>query len=131
MNKNTCVKSFASKFDEFCKYLLKIVPNNPDVMAFNTGIMLIRRSNPLLLLQSWCANVFGKYADQISEGNLTYFLEKDYKDDLQEVQHTEQVLEGIDRIRKPIASLAGEELDEVVKFLQNLNTICFQYLSLK
>ena len=60
------------------------------------------------------------YKGVIDNGNLDFFIEKDYADDLSNVNRSEDIISMIDNIRKPI-----KEMDEVnkkhsLKYIQNL-----------
>ena len=130
MNKSGITKLFNKTFEDFLSKLVELFPNNTDVIASQTGLLALKRANPKLLISVWIENVFQKYATQIAEGNLDYFLEKDYRTDLKDILQTETYLDAIDRIRAPLRELTGDKLNDVIKYLQNLNTICFTYLSL-
>lgn len=130
MNKSALIKAFSEKFEELVITLVDYFPDNKDVSLSRTAISAIKRSNPRLLMNLWSEHVFAKYGTQIAEGNLTYFLEKDYSTDLKDLVDNVAALEAIDRIRGPLKNLGGEKLKNVIVFLQSMNMICYNYLSL-
>lgn len=127
----TLTKLFNTQLSEFVDLLIKFFPNNADILASQTAINALKRGNPKILLSIWTEYVFAKYALQISEGNLDFFLNKDYRDELTEVKDVELILDAIDRLRPSLRELSGQNLKDVITYLQNLNTICFKHLSLK
>ena len=127
----TLTKLFNTQLSELMGLLVSYFPDNADVVASQTAMNALKRTNPRILLSIWTEHIFAKYAVQISEGNLDFFINKDYRDELTDVKDVELILDSIDRLRPSFKELSGQNLKDVITYLQNLNTICFKHLSLK
>ena len=86
----------------------------------------MKKANPKILIKSWHMHV-SKYYDEINKGNLDYFLQKNYKDDLTVLDNTDIALEHINKIKLLIRSMGEEDKKKCVKYIQNLSKLCFIY----
>ena len=62
-------------------------------------------------------------------GNVKYFLEKDFTDEAKYSGNEKYVLEKIEIVKKTISVLDDENLEKVIKYLQNLTKLCKLYNS--
>ena len=76
-------KLFNDYFEEFLNFVVSIFPNDVDIQSTKTSVSLLRKNNPKLICNAWNEFVNKKYGDRINEGDINYFLDKDYSDDLQ------------------------------------------------
>ena len=76
--------------------------------------------NPKLLVRSWDMFVVSKYQQKIESGDISFFLNKDYGDDLIDNPNSKKIIESIDRLRAPIKSMSEENQTKILKYLQNL-----------
>jgi hypothetical protein len=70
-----------------------------------------------------------KYSIEIEQGNIEYFLEKDYSEDVATVNEVDNLDEIIERLRSPIRNMGKENQDKAVKYIQNLNKLCKIYFN--
>ena len=64
--------------------------------------------------------IYLKYKDQIDAGDINFFLEKDYSEDLSNMS-SKKVMEAIDRLRDPVKQMKLEDQQKVMKYIQNNN----------
>jgi ribosome recycling factor len=84
--------------------------------------------NPSLLIKVWKRHVTDKYELQIEAGNLDYFLNKDYKEDLMNVEKSQTAEEIIDDIRTRMKEMTEENRSRSVKYIQNLTALSKHYV---
>ena len=72
-------------------------------------------------------HVIGKYRSEIESGNITFFIDKDYKQDLSGVGSAKMILEKIDCLRQPIRDMKQEDQTKVIKYIQNLMKLSDMY----
>jgi hypothetical protein len=128
-NKSSLLTAFNEHFIEFLNDVQSVFPTDPDILAAKNSLSLIRKANPKLFIKAWVSYVVGKYQNMIEEGNIDFFIHKDYAEDLVDTENQSKIIEGIDRLRKPISTLTKENQQKVMKYLQNLNKLAMMYES--
>ena len=128
-SKSPILKAFNDHFTEFVDDIQTVFPNDPDILTAKNSLAMIRKANPRLLIQVWMTSIVGKYQAVIEAGDLSYFIQKDYTQDLAVTENQNTIMEGIERLRKPIATMSNENQEKVMKYLQNLCQLAILYHS--
>jgi hypothetical protein len=71
--------------------------------------------------------VVGKYQSVINAGDLSFFMDKDYTQDISNNPNSERIISAIDRLRNPIKSMTPENQVKIMKYIQNLTKISNLY----
>ena len=103
--------------------------NSVDINELNLTEMTLygmKKINPKIIIKSWNTHV-SKYYEEIHKGNLDYFLQKNYEDDVMKVDNTDKALEQINKIKLLIRTMDGEDKNKCMKYIQNLSKLCFIY----
>jgi hypothetical protein len=127
---STILTAFNDHFIEFLDDIITVFPEDPDILASKNSIMLIRKANPRLIIQIWNSYVVGKYKAMIDAGNIDFFINKDYTDDLVHADNSKKIVEVIDRLRNPIKSMVPEDQAKTMKYIQNLTKLSTIYGSM-
>jgi len=104
-----------------------VFPEDPDILAAKNSLMLIRKANPKLIIKTWYASVVSKYKKVIEDGDINFFIQKDYAQDLAESDSGGHIMEGINRLRKPVSNMSVESQAKTMKYLQNLSKLSTMY----
>jgi hypothetical protein len=124
MDKTTILKAFNNQFEEFLEDVELLFPENNDIKTTKTGLTMLRKANPKMIVSVWYRYVCIKYENEIENENLEYFLIKDYSSDLKmDEGAANKVLEGIDKIRVPLRQLDEENKKKAIQYLKNLNQL--------
>ena len=124
MDKSTILKAFNNQFEEFLEDVEVLFPNNTDIKTSKTGLTMLRKANPKMIVSVWYRYICLKYEDEIEKENLEYFLTKDYYSDLKmDEGSANKVLEGIDKIREPLRHLDAGNRKKTIQYLKNLNQL--------
>lgn len=124
MDKSTILKAFNNQFEEFMEDVEILFPDNNDIRTTKTALNMMRKANPKRLCDVWFRYIYTKYGDEINNGNIEYFLSKDYSNDLKmDEGAVNKVLEAIDKIREPLRDLDTENKKKCLQYLQNLNQL--------
>lgn len=124
MDKSTILKAFNNQFEEFLEDVEVLFPNNSDIKTTKTGLTMLRKANPKMIVSVWYRYICLKYEDEIEKENLEYFLTKDYSSDLKmDEGAANKVLEGIDKIREPLRHLDAGNRKKTIQYLKNLNQL--------
>jgi len=127
MAKSSILAGFNNHFDEFMEDLLRIFPDDVDILSSQQKFKMLRKANPKLLIGIWYQYVVEKYKDKIDEGDIHFFMDKDYTLDLTNIDNPDKVIEGIDRLRDPIKRMGDSDRAKTMKYLQNLKKLAEMY----
>ena len=126
-DKSTLLKTFNSQFFAFLKDIMIIFPENKDVAKGKKSFELISMASPTLIIKIWNSHVNRLYKEHIDQGDLEYFIEKDYSNDLDCVNNSDEVLRIINMIREPIRDMDETNRDHTRKYLQILSKLSLMY----
>ena len=119
-DKSTLLRAFNTHFFEFLDDLMRVLPENKEISYANTSFLTIKKANPTMIVKSWYNFVFLPYKDVIEQGNLTFFIDKDYGSELSHVNKSEDIMKMIDNIRNPIREMDETNKTHALKYIQNL-----------
>lgn len=126
-DKSKLLKAFNTYFFEFVDFIIKILPDNVDVLSSKTLFEITKKANPTLLAKLWQQYVFIPYSQELGKGNLSYFIEKDYSQDVVNLNNSQDILKSIDNLRQEIRTMEVDDKKECLKYLQNLNKLSLAY----
>ena len=127
MNKSEIMGGFNNHLAELLESLIEIIPENKELKTALASLVTIRKANPKLIITSWKHYVLEKYEENIMSGNVEYFLEKDYSDDVKDTGDAANILDKIIVIKNTMKGLDKANLDKTVTYLQNLTKLCKVY----
>lgn len=130
-DKTAILRAFNTHFADMLSTIVSIYPENSDLVSSRNSLETVRRMNPSLPIKIWHTYVHNPYYDVIKQGDLDYFLNKDYKDDLTYVKNSDEVLKIVDRLRGPLRHMNGVDRNKTIKYLQNLNELSKMYAIMK
>jgi len=120
--------AFNDHFVEFITDIQTVFPDDKDVLMAKNSLLAIRKANPKMIIKMWTTLIVGKYKNEIEAGNLTFFMEKDYSQDLSDTQqNNDRIMEAIDRLRSPVRAMSKENQDKTMKYIQNLTKLAAIY----
>jgi hypothetical protein len=123
MASTNIVKAFNNHFTEFVEDIIRVFPDNVDVLSAKNAITRIRKANPKLVPEIWKTLIVGKYISKIENGDLDYFINKDYSEDLAVNPNNKVIIEAIDRMRKPLKDMNPDDKTKSIKYIQNLSKL--------
>lgn len=114
---------FNDHFDEFVTDVHNVFPDDVDILTAKKSLLVMRKMNPKLIAGIWKRYIADKYADKIEQGDISYFLEKDYSSDLTRHANSDQIMSSIDRLKGPIGQMSPENQAKTLKYIQNLTKL--------
>lgn len=128
VNKSLILKSFHKQLFDFLDDIISIMPDNQELVKSKVYFTTLKQANPTLIIKIWYQYILLPYRDLIESGNVDFFLEKDYTEDLQYIPYAADVLRIIDTsIRNPIKEMEKENKDKCAKYIQLLTKISEVY----
>ena len=85
--------------------------------------------NPALIIRIWATYIASVYSEQIENNDLSFFIGKDYKDDLVYTSNAENIMAIINRIREPISRMNPQDQIKTMKYIKNLSKLSMMYVS--
>ncbi len=122
------LKAFNSHLEEFIRDVSLVFPNDLDIRVAKTTISTLIKLNPSKLIKVWKKHIC-KYSEEISSGNIEYFLNKDYSEDIGGMEDADNISNVINKLRNPVREMGGENQAKAIKYIQNLNKLCLVYFN--
>lgn len=123
----TILKAFNDQLGEFLEDIHSIFPEDKSILKSKNSLLALKKVNPKIIIQVWFNNITIPYKEQIDDGNISFFFEKDYSNDLNSFEGTENIQEGINRLREPIKNMGKDNQDKCMQYIQNLTGLSLLY----
>jgi hypothetical protein len=131
ISKSTILNSFNEHFFEFIDDIIGIIENNQDIKVARDFFKTVRNLNPSSILKAWYSYVYFPYKEQIDNGDISYFINKDYNNDLDVISSSkDEIIAVIDKIREPIRNMTPQNFAYCTEYIQNLSNLSKIYVSL-
>jgi hypothetical protein len=115
--------AFNDHFLDFVNDVQAVFPEDTDILSAKNSLIAIRKANPKMIVKIWNTFIVGKYKTEIAEGDLDFFMNKDYSNDLVISQNSDKIMESINRLREPIRNMGPDNQIKVIKYIQNLTKL--------
>jgi hypothetical protein len=129
-DKSTLLRTFNTHLFEFLDDIIRIFPDNLDIQTAKTSFQTIKRANPTAIVKVWFSYVYMPYREIIDSGDIQFFFQKDYSEDLSVLQNSSEIIKIIDTLREPVSNMSETEKAFTMKYLQNLSKLSMMYNSM-
>jgi hypothetical protein len=126
-DKSNILTVFNDHFFEFVNDIQNVFPDDIDILTTKNSLSLIRKANPKMIIKIWSTFIVNKYQKEIESGDIRFFLEKDYSEDLQNTDQSQKIMSTINRLREPIRNMREEDKNKTIKYMQNLTKLALAY----
>ena len=126
-DKSSILRAFNAHFFDFIDDLISIFPNNNDLSLAKTTFDTIKKANPSAIVKAWLKFVYLPYENVINAGDISFFFDKDYSEDLLNVSNSNKILNIIDTFRTPIKEMGDVNKEHTTKYIQNLSKLSIMY----
>ena len=120
---NNILTAFNDHFIEFVTDIQNVFPEDADILTAKNALITIRKANPKMIVKIWNAYIVGKYKPEIESGNIDFFINKDYSQDVSGASNSDKIMESINRLREPIKNMTPESQAKTMKYIQNLTKL--------
>lgn len=129
MSKSLLLKAFNKHFFQFLDDIILFFPDNIDLITSRQHFDTIKSANPTLILKIWHKYIYIPYNDKIEAGDLEFFFEKDYAEDLKNMKNNEKILNVINTsLRDPLRLMNDTNMDKCRQHFQLVTRICARYM---
>ena len=127
MDKSSILKAFINHFDEFIEDILKVYPEHPKLLKCKMYFDGLKKTNPRIIITVWKEYVNSKYRDLITNGDVQFFLNRDFNDDIQDTSNPNKVQHEIEELRSIVKTFSDDNLNKSMKYVQNLTKLSDMY----
>jgi hypothetical protein len=128
-DKTTYLRAFNTHFFDFIDDIISVIPDNQEIVYGKKSLETIKRANPTLIIKVWYSMVFLPYKDVIEAGNIEFFFDKDYKNEVSQLANADEIVKIVDKLREPVRQMDGVNKEHSMKFIQNLSQLSMLYSS--
>tara|TARA_B100001287_G_C22445117_1_gene417788 strand:+ start:141 stop:533 length:393 start_codon:yes stop_codon:yes gene_type:complete len=121
------VKPFNTHLMEFVDEISEVFPKDREIKLGRIALKTIKKVNPSLLIRYWYQYIYLPYKEKINEGDIEFFIEKDYSQDVQLFDDPGYFMKAIDKFRGPIREMDNENKEKALKYVQNLCQMSVMY----
>jgi hypothetical protein len=124
------LSAFNDHFVEFVTDVQSVFPEDHDILVAKNSLLAIRKANPKMIVKIWNTYIVGKYKAEIEKGDISFFINKDYSQDLVYASNPDKIIESINRLRMPIKLMNPVDQAKTMKYIQNLTKLAAMYESM-
>lgn len=122
-SQSNILSKFNEHFVEFISDIQAVFPEDVDVLTAKNSLLMIKKANPKMIIKIWKTHIVDKYSEKIQDGDISFFINKDYSQDLSSTK----IMDGINRLRGPIKEMTLENQEKTMKYIQNLTQLSVLY----
>ena len=122
-SQSNILSKFNEHFVEFISDIQAVFPEDVDVLTAKNSLLMIKKANPKMIIKIWKTHIVDKYSEKIQDGDISFFINKDYSQDLSSTK----IMDGINRLRGPIKEMTLENQEKTMKYIQNLTQLSILY----
>ena len=112
------LSTFITQLDECLEDISKVYSSDARFVRCKLYLDTLKKTNPRMIITTWKTQVADKYEQHILEGDIDYFLNKDYTQELPMYNPT--IDQAIQDLRKAIQSMSEENKKKSIQYIQNL-----------
>lgn len=115
--------AFNDHFMDFLNDIQSVFPEDSDILTAKNGLIAIRKANPKMIVKIWKTFIADKYRTEIASGDISFFINKDYSEDVVNSNGSDKIMEAINRLRQPVKNMTHENQAKSMKYIQNLTKL--------
>ncbi len=130
--KTSWFKLFNSTYFELLKMMKDNSDKNKDFLRFYKQNLFLKRANIKLFIRTWYTNITRFYMEPILNGNIQFFLEKDYSAEInenKEFSNSYSIESYVQYFKEIYNTLKQEDVDAFVEKVQELTKLSKLYYS--
>lgn len=119
--------AFNNHFLEFLEDVHMIFPEDRNIKKAKTALEMMKKANPRLIISVWKEYITDIYKDRIERNDISFFLSKDYSQDIRNLGDTSKILEMIEKLRDPIRNMGETNQQKTMEYIRNLTKLSILY----
>jgi hypothetical protein len=127
-DKSLLLNAFNTQLIEFIEDIELVFNEDNSIKKVKTALIMIKKLNPILIIRIWYNYICSKYETEINSDNINFFIEKDYKKDLVNINYSDDIMNHIDKLREPIRNMSKENQKKSLGYIKNLCILSKLYM---
>jgi hypothetical protein len=127
-DKSLLLNAFNTQLIEFIEDIELVFNEDNSIKKVKTALIMIKKLNPVLIIRIWYNYICSKYETEINNDNINFFIEKDYKKDLVNINYSDDIMNHIDKLREPIRNMSKENQKKSLGYIKNLCILSKLYM---
>jgi hypothetical protein len=127
MDGASILKAFNDHFVDFLEDIQNVFPNDSVILTAKNALVAIRKTNPKMIIKIWREYIVSKYEAEIMNGDISFFINKDYANDLTYMDGSNVIVEKINLLRTPISNMGSENQQKCMHYIKNLTKLSKLY----
>lgn len=123
------LKAFTNHLKEFIHDMQRVFPEDSDLRTAKIFLEGTVKINPKSVIVNWKECINDVYYEKILEGDIDFFINKDYSADLEGAKNKSQILQTIGMFRTKMNNMNEDNKKKCMKYIQNLTKLCHMYFS--
>jgi hypothetical protein len=125
MTPATSVGIFNKEYFEFLNFIKGHI-KDPKFITFYRKNQLIKETNPKLFIKRWYERI-GKYHERVMKRDISFFLTKNYEDDISDTGQSNLLLMYINKFKESYETLDENTKESFVNYIVGLTDKSFVY----
>lgn len=121
------LSAFNNHLLEFLDDVSTIFPEDKDIKKAKSALEMLKKANPRAIILIWKSHITNRYGKSIDEGDISFFINKDYSFDVQGADGASKILDAVNRLRDPVKNMGVENQQKTMKYIQNLTKLSRMY----
>ena len=133
MDKKQVLETFNTHFNEFLDDVCQVFPENADIPLMKKAISILNMKSKKHLISTFKSSIADPYAKEIKNGDISFFINKDYKSDLENggFSTSNMVIDKIEQLKLLVKEMSEVDQQKSLQYIQNLTELCNIYYSLE
>lgn len=119
--------TFNTHLIDFLNDVSSIFPEDKDIKKARTALEMLKKANPRAIIRIWKSQITDVYGEKIYNGDISFFIDKDYSSDLKSTDESDKILDTINRLRNPVRNMGETNQRKAMKYIQNLTKMSRMY----
>jgi hypothetical protein len=122
-------EQFNKMYFDFLGFLKKYSNGDKLFQSFYNKNHVVKNMNIKLLIKTWYEHITSKYHKDIIDGNISFFLNKNYEQDVK--NNSDDMIKYINYFKKKFKQFETNIVDEFVGYIKNLTRLSYMYFNAK
>jgi hypothetical protein len=122
----TPIGIFNKEYFEFLNFIKGHI-EDASFKTFYRKNQIIKETNPKMFIRTWFNRIGSKYHEQVMQRDISFFLNKNYEDDVSDSGESNMLLKYINKFKESYDTLDQSIKEEFVNFIMSLTDKSFVY----
>lgn len=133
-HRSVYVYAFNKLFLEFFDDIITVYPECKELRTAKMACERFRDLNGPNLIRMWYQSVYLPYRQEIEQGNVDFFLNKDYSGDVlssSSSSSSNAIMDKIEYVRSIIMDMSPQNKEHAAKYILHLSKLADMYMAAK